>query len=229
MDSCNNARVFDVTLLPVNEPVTLAEAKLFCKLATSLTDVSFTADDTIVESYITSARDWCETHTRRAFCHQTLTLTLDSFPWGGGYFNRANRMNPTLNNFLPSQSGLVKLDRPPFVAINSITYLDTSGNEQTLSSSIYRVISSSKNATRLTTKPNQLWPATYPTMATVAIEYQGGYSVDGTLVPEGIKTAIKLLVSHWYNNRDAAGEANLSSIPYGVESILIPWCVGGAR
>lgn len=221
-------RTLDIITPPAVEPVSLAEAKLHLGVATSLEDTSFTADDDLIQGLIESARDWCESYCNRAFVYQTLALTCDSFPWGGGYFNRANRMNPQLNNFLPTQSGVIKLDKPPFVSMTSIDYLNVSGNWQTLSPSIYRVIGGSKNQPRLTTAPNQLWPATYPTMAAVVITWIAGYSADATLVPAGIKAAIKLLVSHWYNNRDAAADP-LTSIPYGVESILTPFETGTYR
>ena len=58
---------------PSVEPVTLAEAKLHCK-------VDFVDDDALINSLITATRQQAEHITGRAFCTQTLELVLDDFP-----------------------------------------------------------------------------------------------------------------------------------------------------
>lgn len=37
---------------------------------------------------------------------------------------------------------------------------------------------------------------------------------------EGLRAAIKLMVGHWYENRETSGEGNLKDIPMGVEALL---------
>lgn len=58
---------------PSTFPVTLAEAKLHCRIDTN-------ADDALVTSLITAATDMAEQQTGRAIMAQTWELTLDSFP-----------------------------------------------------------------------------------------------------------------------------------------------------
>jgi uncharacterized phiE125 gp8 family phage protein len=58
---------------PTTLPVTVAEAKLHCRVDTS-------ADDTLIEAYIKAAVDKCEHYTGRALMAQTWRLTLDEFP-----------------------------------------------------------------------------------------------------------------------------------------------------
>jgi uncharacterized phiE125 gp8 family phage protein len=60
---------------PSVEPVTLAEAKLQCK-------VDFIDDDTLITALIVAAREQAEHRTGRALCTQTLEHVLDSFPDG---------------------------------------------------------------------------------------------------------------------------------------------------
>lgn len=60
---------------PTEEPVTLAEAKLHCK-------VDGTDDDTLITALITAAREQAEHRTGRALCTQTLEAVLDMFPAG---------------------------------------------------------------------------------------------------------------------------------------------------
>lgn len=58
---------------PTVEPVTLAEAKLHCK-------VDGTDDDTLLTALIVAARQQAEHRLGRALCTQTLEKVLDTFP-----------------------------------------------------------------------------------------------------------------------------------------------------
>jgi hypothetical protein len=55
--------------------------------------------------------------------------------------------------------------------------------------------------------------------ATFARAHTGPFSVQGA-VPEAIRSAIKLLVSHWYRNREAVTPGQFGSIPMGVAALL---------
>ena len=58
---------------PSTYPVTLAEAKLHCR-------VDLADDDTLITALITAATEMAEQKTGRAIMAQTLELTLDAFP-----------------------------------------------------------------------------------------------------------------------------------------------------
>ena len=58
---------------PSTYPVTLAEAKLHCR-------VDLADDDTLIAALITAATEMAEQKTGRAIMTQTLELTLDAFP-----------------------------------------------------------------------------------------------------------------------------------------------------
>jgi uncharacterized phage protein (predicted DNA packaging) len=45
----------------------------------------------------------------------------------------------------------------------------------------------------------------------------------GTSITPAIEHAVKLLVSHWYGNRDAAGDKPSQDIAFGVNSLLQPY------
>jgi len=92
---------------PIEEPVTLAEAKAHCK-ATDSTD-----EDTLISSLIIAARQQAEHRLGRALCTQTLELVLDQFPEG------------------------FKLINPPVISVTSIKYIDTAGVQQTLNPADY--------------------------------------------------------------------------------------------
>lgn len=92
---------------PAAEPVTLAEAKLHCK-------VDSTDDDSLINIYIAAARAAAEHRTGRGLVTQTLELNLDYFP-----------------------DSKIELPNVPVASVNSVKYLDSNGTDQTLSDSNY--------------------------------------------------------------------------------------------
>lgn len=55
-----------------NEPVTLAEMKLYLR-------VDHDAEDALIGELITAAREWAETHTEKAIVQQSVTAYFDQF------------------------------------------------------------------------------------------------------------------------------------------------------
>jgi hypothetical protein len=72
---------------------------------------------------------------------------------------------------------------------------------------------------RLTPVFGQFWPIARVVTNAVQIQFICGYGDDDTTVPEGIKTAIKLLVNYWYENRIP----DQSGIPMAVKASLGPY------
>ena len=64
-----------VTVEPVSEPVSLAEARLFCKVVSD-----YTGDDELISSLIVAARRQVELQTNRAIVTQTWQIDLAGFP-----------------------------------------------------------------------------------------------------------------------------------------------------
>lgn len=95
---------------PSVEPVTLAEAKLHCK-------VDSTDDDALITGLIVSARQQAEHLSGRALVTQEWELSLDRFP-----------------------ADSLEIPRPTLQSIASITYLDGDGARQTLASTEYQEI-----------------------------------------------------------------------------------------
>lgn len=158
--------------------------------------IDMTADDTLVGSLIVAAREWVESRLGQQLMPATWRLKLDCFPaWE------------------------MELPRPPLTAVSSIGYVDSAGSTQTLSSTLYRVDTDSLPS-RVTPAYGQVWPATRGQTHDVTVTYTAGYA-SASAVPQTIKQAILLLVSHWYENREASGETKLQDIPLGVESLLM--------
>src|SRR5574343_985939 len=88
-------------------PVTLAEAKLHCR-------VDGTDEDALITSLITAATETAEQQLAgRVLMQQTWELTLDAFP------------------------GVFELTRVPVQSITSLKYYDTAGVQQTMAGADY--------------------------------------------------------------------------------------------
>lgn len=154
-----------------------------------------TADDALLTALIKAAREHVEIITGSALVTQTLDIKYDSF-------------GPQID-----------LPHPPLQSVTSIKYLDDSGVEQTLASSVYRV-NADRYPASITLDYNQAWPNLYPVSSPVTVRLVAGYGA-ASAVPQPIKQALLLLVGHWYENREESIAAvSLQPIPTGVAALL---------
>lgn len=155
---------------PSIEPVSLAEAKLQCR-------VDDATDDALITSLITAAREQCEHILQRSLITQTWEKVLDSFP----------------------DDNDIELLNPSIIAITTVKYIDaTSANETTLASNQYSLDKDSEPgwvmpATGVT------WPETLDVANAVRVRYTAGYGAAASDVPQGIKNWILLAVKEIYD------------------------------
>ncbi len=191
--------------------VTSTEAKLYARQ-------DETADDTLFTGLIAAATKLAEKWTRRFFVTQTWKYFIDCFPGNSIYpaFLRVPMAIPA-PDYTNDQ---ILIPRPPLLSITHIKYYDTSGTQQTLSSANYQVDVASEPG-RIIPSYGNTWPATrYPYLNAVEIQFVAGYGA-ASAVPDDIKTAIKLLINHWYDIRlpvEMAVQAR--EIPMSVGMIL---------
>jgi hypothetical protein len=77
-----------------------------------------------------------------------------------------------------------------------------------------------------------IWPVpAYGTLNAVLVEYEAGYAPSGQpdrltadSVPSAIKAAMKLMIGHWYENREsvAMNVAPPQEVPLAVKQLLAP-------
>jgi uncharacterized phiE125 gp8 family phage protein len=205
---------------PIIEPVVLTDAKAFLVL-----DPGFTQDDGLITALIVAARQYAENYCNRSFYNQTWQLTKDWFPFfigdstlpatgqGEGYWTWSYYWNGVM----------FRVPKPSLVSVTSITYLDTTGTVQTVNPASYFADTHSEPG-RIVPAAGSFWPwaaSYFP--GGVQIIYVSGTYGDGAEVdtcPETIRVAIKLLVGHWYSNREASSAYSLTSIPMGVSALL---------
>lgn len=184
---------------PTSEPLSLAEARSHLKEPD-------TADNTLIEQYITAARQYAEGITRRAFKEQTWDYTLDRFPVGG-----------------------IKLPIQPVSSVSYVKYVDTTGTTQTFTYGTspdtpkYDVFTDLPR-TLVIPKYNVVWPDTRDHPNVVTVRFVASYST----VPEDLKTALRLMVAHQYENREAIVlGTTVTELPLGAQAYLSQFMLRG--
>lgn len=187
---------------PAAEPVTLSEVKDQMRITHS-------DEDTFLNELITTARVYSENYTSRALVSQTWDCWLDAFPPG---------------------TEAIKLPLAPLISVTSVKYYDSNDTLQTWSSANYTVdtdhLVGSIYPGRNTSYPS---PRIYP--KAVEIRFVAGYADSGASpvdladnVPTPIKAAIKMLVAHWYENRETTVPGiNVNQLPFGYVAALAPY------
>lgn len=161
------------------------------------------AQDDVITSLIEAARKYAELYCNRAFIDTVFDQSYDfGFP------------------------DVFYLTPVPVDSVTSITYLDEAGASQTLSSSLYRTDVASEPG-RIEPAYGEVWPTTYPVINAVTVRFKSGYGTAGTDVPEGIRTAIKMLVGMWYEHREPVVTGTIATpIPMTVKALLDPFQLG---
>lgn len=193
---------FSLLIPPAAEPITLGEALIHLRSADEQIEYS------LIEGYITAARQYFEDHDDRRLMAQTWKLTLDRFP------------------------AVIEVPLRPVQLINSIKYLDPDGAQQTLDLADYQVDYSSF-LTRITPAYDTYWPAIRYQMAAVEVEFIVGYGGldaydeytefqgDQNGIPKHLINALMLHIGHMYANReDTILGVSLQPIPRGYDALV---------
>lgn len=155
-----------IVIPPYAEPVHINEAKNHVK-----GEVSITEDDSLIESRVSAARNIVETDTGantdriKVMLATTFDLKLHCFPW----------WNPLTS----SPFSYIYLPRVPLISVTSITYVDTAGTTQTMSSSLY-VVDYAKGIINLAY--NESWPSTRSQPNAVTVRFVAGMAASFTAV-----------------------------------------------
>lgn len=193
-------------------PVTLAEARAWCRIDDS------DADNTAVLTQLLGAMtDYAENLTMRAFVQRTLRLTLPAWP-GCGY---------------------IELAYPPLLGVDSITYLDTANALQTLAADQYEVHDDCEPARIYPAFQANAWPALRYTRNAVRVEFRAGFTPVGSPVddvahqagqPAALKVWIQARLATLFELREqlvVGGQVN--KLPHAFADGLLDPLVTGKR
>lgn len=189
--------------------ISVEAAKLYLK-------VDHDAEDDLIKEFIGAAQDYCERATNRALTPKTYSLVVEgegsTNPIGDPYTGtEAGLWDWGTSPLLPA---VIDLPRPPFIELVSATLVSPEGNDVVLDLDTLRVLA--RDPGQLRTRDGRRLPGQ---MLTVV--YRAGYE-DAARVPRPIVEAMRLLMGHWYENREAATPANrdLREPPFSVQKLL---------
>ena len=166
--------------------------------------VDFSEEDDYINTLIKTARKYCESYTNKYFITQTWRQNLDFFP-------RA-----------------IQLKVNPVISLTSLKYYDTTESQQTITDDsdnfqkdflddVGSIHEGLVNA----------FPSVGNTINPIEIITVCGYG-DASDVPNNIKHAMKILISHLYENREGVnvvvgGLAMQINLPNSVKHLLSPY------
>lgn len=182
------------------EPITLEEAYHHLRLdPIDSSDVTGRPDDTLIESYIVAAREWCERFTGLTLVLTELEVSFTAWP------------DP------------IELPGPPFIALERVTVSDDTSDPDL---DLADFVVDTSNPTYSVVSPYV--GVTLPVISTgdrARIRYFAGYGDESAAyaeIPRSIKVAMLLLLGHWYSMREAVIEGQSAPLPLGVEALLRP-------
>lgn len=186
-------RIQTLVTAPSSLPVTVQEAKDHLR-------VFFDDDDILIERLIKVATAKVEQDLQRKLITQTWKMFFDKFP--------VVRKIDVLFGDLQS--------------VTHIKYTDSDGTQATFASDDYDVDTYSvPGMIRLGYQKN--WPTDtlYPTNP-IEIQFVTGYGDTATDVPQDIRAAILLMISHYYENREPVlmGVVAPKMLPKAIEYLL---------
>jgi uncharacterized phiE125 gp8 family phage protein len=158
--------------------------------------VTTTSEDVLIASLIASAREEVEAASGIALITQDWRLFLDAWP----------------------ESGVVRLPKHPVQQINKVTVYDAQGVP----------VSSVPNATHLdrASRPARFARPTFVSdpsaaMNGIEIDFRAGFGNTAVDLPDGLKRAVLLLVSFWFEHRGTGETSEQMAIwPDGYERII---------
>lgn len=208
-----------VTTAPESEPITLDQAKAYCRVYTDY-------EDSLIGPLITNARTMVEEYTARALITQTLQWTVKLAHDGSHHFGVGIGAGWPSNWF--GAGGFFhttfELPRSPVQSIGSVVVEDACGNLVTISDSFsttqpYWAVDTSLDPARLCIYWNEVDTAdpiiAFP-IQHIQITFTAGYEVEPIPVP--LTQAILLLTNYWYTRR--ADDADAPEIPRNVFWLL---------
>ena len=158
-------------------------------------------DDALIATLITSARAHVEAQTRRALITQTWRHSRDAWP----------------------ADGRIAVLPAPLQALAAARVYDEDGVAQAIDLETFVVDAIA--APGVVAFPPWSVPAPGRRPAGIELDLVVGYGNAASDVPEPLRLAMRLLLSHWYENRGIVGESSASPLPANAAELIAPYRV----
>jgi len=202
--------MYKITTAPAAYPVTLAEARAWCRITEG--DTSYDNELTIL---IAEATKNAEHYTGRAFVERESELALPQF------------------------ERVICLPFPPLLEVVSVVYKDISNVEQTVASSVYELDTISEPG-RIKPYWNQFWPVVQSlgySFNPVVITYRNGYRpagsptdlTDNSYLPPELRLYLQQRIVTLFDNREAFMDGRMKEMPRDYCKGILDSLVVGSR
>lgn len=183
------------TAAPSGAPITLAEAKLQCKVDASDDDALITG----LIAAVTQHLDGRHAYLGRCLMTQSWEYRVHAFP----------------------QCGVIELPFPPLRSVESVKYADDAGVLQTLAADQY-VVDTATYEGQVRRAYNVVWPIARLEDYAVRIAFTAGFG-DAAAVPQPIKSAMLMIIDQLYAKRGDDDDAKEITIPAAARWLLGPY------
>lgn len=182
---------------PAARPVTAADLRAHLRLDS-------TDQDAYLEGLIDAAVRNIEAMSNRAIITQVWRLGLVSF-WAGD----------------------LELPYSPLQTVDTVTYVDTDGETQTLDAANYEAVTGALVG-RVRFAHGVSLPGVRVQSSSVRVTYTAGWGDAAADVPPDVKHAVKLLAAHWYANAEPVSSVSSNVVPDTLRRLVQGFTARGA-
>ncbi|WP_420431583.1 head-tail connector protein [Hyphobacterium sp.] len=181
---------------PAVEPVALAEAKAFLRVASD-------HEDDLIVQLIAAARQRVEAEAGRALIMRTYREAIDCWEVPGRTTGNGKQF---------------RLPMPPLISVASVTTFDTDDSASAWPAEDYFVDTASDPG-RIAVRSGA-FPIPGRATAGIEIVFDAGYGAAAEAVPSALREAVMRLTADAYHNREGGAERPL---PLAVQGLLAPY------
>ena len=103
----------------------------------------------------------------------------------------------------------IMLPKPPLQSVTTVKYTLEDGTVQTMSSTLYRVDTTSEPG-RIVLVSSASWPGdTLDVGLPIAVRFVAGYGLDRSSVPPPFVQGMRMAIGTWYANRESVNVGNI--------------------
>ena len=184
-----------VVRTPTQLPISVSQAKAFCR-------VDGSDEDALFDAFVRASVDHLEMLSGRCLVSRRVKLSLDRFPYQVG------TTNFTIDDF----RGVIRLPMSPVWCVNEIRYLDADRVWQTWDSSKY-TLEQNTDPSVVTCEEGETYPETYLEPGCVVIEYECGYAA-----PFSVSASVLTVVNRTMVDDEVVNVWTQGSMPTGLSA-----------
>lgn len=192
----NHYRGHQIIEQPDVEPISVEELQEQLRL-----DTLDASEITLLNLYITAAREQCETVTGRALITQKWRLTLDSWPHGREPWWDGVRQVPISELRSASRPSWVIVPRYSLQSVERLVVFDFDGQPEEIDVETTFIVDTQQEPGRLVLRNTATWPVALQRANAIEIDYKAGYGDAPHDVPAALRLALIQMAAHLYEYR----------------------------